>query len=224
MSELADTLYRWPAAAALGARVPKEKLYAHAKVSAPTKELFVSEVESIVWAYKLADATINLPGSPDVPEIQVFEIVARTDTLSDRVLAAIDRAVPFPIIFEVARGEGAARAVRMVAAMKRVGPGAGKQSEYYSTGWVGAGHERVTLPTALSLSSLYAALLEPLTRQKARPGEGAEASADRLARVEALRKAVATLERRIKSEPQFNRRAELHRLLRDKKRELEELK
>lgn len=224
MSELADVLYRWPAAAALGSRVPKEKLYSHGKVSASTKELFVSEVESIVWAYKLADATVNLPGSPDVPEIQVFEIVTRSEALSDRVLAAIDRAVPFPIIFEVVRGEGAAREARMVAAMKRVGPSAGKQSEYYSTGWVGAGRERVTLPAALGLPSLYAALLEPLTQQKARPGEGVKASADRLAKVEALRKDVATLERRIRAEPQFNRRAELHRSLRDKKRELEELK
>ena len=60
----------------------------------------------ITWAYKLAESTINLPGSGEVPEIQVFEIEAKDDDVAEGVLAAIDKAVRTPIIFEISRGEG----------------------------------------------------------------------------------------------------------------------
>ena len=41
------------------------------------KDLFVAQVEQIVWQYKLAPETINLPATPGVPEIQVFGIGSR---------------------------------------------------------------------------------------------------------------------------------------------------
>ena len=69
-------------------------------------------------------ATINLPVSVEVPEIQVFEIGAEDDDVAEGVLAAIDKAVRTPIIFEISRGEGANGTIRMVAAHKQLGTGA----------------------------------------------------------------------------------------------------
>src|SRR4051812_43217281 len=100
---MTDVLYRWPAAAKLGRRVPKEKFYAAGAVSGTVRERFVSEVSQISWAYKLADSTINLPGTEEVPEIQVFQIAAKGEDVSESVLTAIDKSIPFPIIFEISR-------------------------------------------------------------------------------------------------------------------------
>jgi Domain of unknown function (DUF4391) len=76
--------------------MPKSKIYLHGKPNAALRALFVAQVESITWAYKLAPETINLPAKPDVPEIEVFEIALKTPDLSHAVLRCIDKAIPFP--------------------------------------------------------------------------------------------------------------------------------
>ena len=59
-------LYRWPQAAKFGRAVPKTKFYEHATIGLAIKDKFVSDVRRITWAYKLAESTINLPGSAAV--------------------------------------------------------------------------------------------------------------------------------------------------------------
>ena len=219
---MTDILYRWPEAAKFGRRVPKEKFYEHGTVSTAVREKFINEVQRITWAYKLAEATINLPGTPTVPEIQVFTIDAKTDDVSEAVLSAIDKAIPFPIIFEIARHRGEQPEVRTVAAHKQLGTGAPKISAYYSTGWQPAGMSRQAMPTAITLPALYAALLQPLTPITARPGEDMSDVADRLVAVRKLEREVASLERKLRTEPQLNRKVELRRTLKTKQHELEQ--
>ncbi|WP_258048532.1 DUF4391 domain-containing protein [Mycobacterium kansasii] len=98
---MTDVLYRWPAAAKFGRQVPKTKFYEHGAVSAALRDKFVNEIQRITWAYKLAESTINLVGDQQVPEIQVFQIDAKCDDVSEPVIAAIDKAVRTPIIFEI---------------------------------------------------------------------------------------------------------------------------
>ncbi|MGX6396589.1 DUF4391 domain-containing protein [Rothia kristinae] len=219
---MADILYRWPEPAKFGRRVPKEKLYEHGTVSTAVREKFTKEVKRITWAYKLAEATINLPGTPTVPEVQVFVIDAKTKDVSESVLGVIDKAVPFPIIFEITRQCGEQPEVRMVAAHKQLGTGTPKIGAYYSTGWQTADTERQAMPTTITLPTLYTALLQPLTPITMRPGEAVAEVADRLATVCRLKREVARLERKIRTEPQLNRKVELRRTLKTKQQELEE--
>src|SRR4051812_48204649 len=148
-------LYRWPKAAEFGRVVPKSKFYEHTSLGSTVKNRFVSDVRRITWAYKLAESTINLPGSGEVPEIQVFEIEAKEADVAEGVLAAVDKAVRTPIIFEIGRGEGADATVRMVAAHKQLGSGVPKVGPYFSTAWQSASSDRVPLPTAIDLTSMY---------------------------------------------------------------------
>ena len=218
---MTDILYRWPEAAKFGRRVPKEKFYEHGTVSTAVREKFINEVQRITWAYKLAETTINLPGTSAVPEIQVFTIDAKTDYVSEGVLGAIDKAIPFPIIFEIARHREQPE-VRIAAAHKQLGAGTPKLSAYYSTSWQPEDTTRQALPTAITLPALYAALLQPLTPITARPGEEMSDVADRLATVRKLEREVASLERKLRTEPQLNRKVELRRALKTKQHELEQ--
>lgn len=219
---MTDILYRWPEAAKFGRRVPKEKFYERGTVSTAVREKFINEVQRITWAYKLAEATINLSGTLAVPEVQVFTIDAKADDVSEAVLGAIDKAIPFPIIFEIARQRGGQPEARTVAAHKQLGTGAPKLSAYYSTGWQPGDAERQSLPTAITLPALYAMLLQPLTPITARPGEEMSDVADRLAAVRRLEREVASLERKLRTEPQLNRKVELRRTLKTKQHELEQ--
>ena len=219
---MVDLLYRWPPAAKFGSRVPKEKFYERGTVSTAVREKFVAEVQRITWAYKLAEATINLPGDLTVPEIQVFQIDAKTGNVAEPVLSAIDKAIQYPIIFEITRGSAGEPEVRMAAAHKQLGSGAPKLSSYYSTVWRPAAAERQSLPTAISLPALYAAILEPLMPVMVRPGEEMSDIADRLATVRKLEREIGALERKLRTEPQLNRKIELRRTLKIRQQELEQ--
>lgn len=215
-------LYRWPAAAKFGRSVPKTKFYEHGTVSAALREKFVAEVQRITWAYKIAEATVNLPGGADVPEIQVFQVDAKSVDVSEPVIAAIDKAVRTPIIFEILSDDGAHRRIRMTAAHKQLGPGAPKLGAYYTTNWQPEDTERQPLPTAVTLPSLYTALLAPLAPVSARPGEEISDVAARLEAVRKLEREVASLERKLRTEPQLNRKIEIRRALKTKQAELEQ--
>lgn len=208
---MADVLYAWPAAAAFGRRVPKEKLYAHGSVATAVRERFVDEVASVEWAYKLAESTVNVPRDDEVPEVQVFRVTAKGEDVSTAVLAAIDKAVAFPLVFEIARRDGE---TRMTATMQKSGT-------YHSTRWMPSGHERAPLPTAITLSALYAAILEPLLPVAGRAAESPAELAARLKHIAQLERQVAAAERRLRNEPQLNRKLELRRALAALRGELE---
>ena len=94
-------LFAYPKSAQFGRVIPKSKVYDHVDAKAALKDRFVAEVDQITWAYKLAPETLKLDAAKYVTEIQVFVIKLRNAQLSEDVLRAIDRAIPFPIIFEI---------------------------------------------------------------------------------------------------------------------------
>lgn len=204
-------LYRWPPAARFGRVVPKTKFYEHAKVSTAARERFVTEIQRITWAYKLADATIHLRGTAAVPEIQVFEIDAKGDDIADATLATIDRAVQSPIIFELRRTVDDIGQTIMVAAYKQLGGKASRLAGYVRTEWQPASIDRVPLPQALDLPGLYSALLAPLLPVAPLPGEQLADVTGRVERKAKLEREIASLDRRLRNEPQLNRKVELRR-------------
>jgi hypothetical protein len=236
------TLYDWPRAAAFGRVVPKNRIYDHAGANTALKDLFVREVDQIHWSHKLAPETINLAATKQVAEIQVFRITARTVALDTQVLRAIDRAIPFPLIFEVAHGGR----VRLVAAWKRPSEADSARwvvGDYFTGDWLPEAAPRVALPVALNMGALYERLLEPLVAgQTARliPGMGeapqvpftparpedAVSLAARIAQAEAIKVQAREVERitaRLGREKQFNKRVAINSELRAAKQELERL-
>ncbi|MBE1586760.1 DUF4391 domain-containing protein [Nonomuraea angiospora] len=209
-------LYRWPATAKFGRVIPKTKFYEHATISTTVREKFVNEVQRITWAYKLADETIHLRCSSTVPEIQVFTVDAKDDDVSETVLTAIDKAVPFPIIFEIIRGTGNYAQTRMIAAHKQLGSTPPQLSAYFATDWLPADTPRAPLPPAIDLPSLYSGLLTPILPFATRSGEKMSEVIGRMDQARKLEREIAGLERRIRSEPQLNRKVELRRRLRDR--------
>jgi hypothetical protein len=208
-------LFRWPEAALVGRLIPKERLYVEAGVTNAVRRRFVEEVQRIRWAYKLGEESLRLAGSETVPEIQVFEIDLKGSALDDAVLAAIDRAIPSPIIFELRRDDGL-RAERAATATYKRQAGARRAAptDYFRTGWVTADGARVPLPAALDMDGLYAQLIGALLPHPLRRGEELSDGIDRIARIRKLEREIAALDKRMRAEPQFNRKVELRRDLR----------
>lgn len=205
-------LYRWPASAAFGRPVPKTKFYEHANVRTALREKFVDDIQRVTWAYKLADATIHLAGSAAVPEIQVFTIETKREDVADDVLSTIDKSIHFPLIFEVADPER----VRMVAAQKTLGGASPRIGTYFSTDWVPADSARRPLPAAVDLPGLYEAILAGMMPLPIRDGETVSDATARMNEARRLQREIAALERKLRTEPQLNRKVELRRALKER--------
>ncbi|WP_421732956.1 DUF4391 domain-containing protein [Cellulomonas sp.] len=212
-------LYRWPPNAAFGRTVPKAKFYEHGHVRPALREKFVDEIQRITWAYKLADDTIRLRGTSEVPEIQVFTVETKGADVSDDVLSAIDRTVHFPLIFEVASNGR----VRTVAAQKSLFGKTPTIGAYFTTDWQLADAPRHPLPTALDLPRLYEAILTALLPVRVRGGETVSEATDRLDRTRKLQREIAALEKKLRAEPQLNRKIELRGQIKERNAVLTEL-
>mgnify|MGYP000958376512 CR=1 FL=1 len=212
----------YPKQAAFGRILPKNKIYEHSGANTRLKDLFVEQVEQIVWQYKLAPETINLPARPEVPELQIFSILLKTSELNLDVLRCIDGAVQFPILFEL-NFDGR---TQVIAAYKRPSESDGSRwvlSDYFATAWLPSGLERAAMPLALDLGGLYEQALHRLIPTPARPQESI---ADLVARVElvaAKQREVEKAASKLAKEKQFNRKVEINATLRQLKSELEEL-
>lgn len=214
--------FDYPKAASFGRVLPKTKVYEHAKAGARLRQLFVDQVDQIVWQYKLAPETINLNATKSVSEIQVFLIRLREADLDEDVLRAIDKAIAFPIIFELTH----AGRRKAIASYKRPSEADSTKwvvSEYFGTDWEVEDNLRQPLPSALNLGALYDKLLGALIPA----ASGTEKSiAKRVERMEAIRAKQREAER-IKAclarEKQFNKRVAINAELRDVTRELKRL-
>ena len=212
----------YPKQATFGRTLPKNKIYEHSGANTKLKDLFVEEGEQLVWQYKLAPETINLPAKPGVPEVQIFSIQLKTSELNLDVLRCIDGAVQFPIIFELSF-DGR---TRVIAAYKRPNESDASRwvlSGYFATAWLPSDCERAAMPLALDLGGLYEQVLHRLIPTPARPQESL---ADLVARVElvaAKQREVEKAASRLAKEKQFNRKVEINAHLRQLKNELEEL-
>jgi len=214
--------FDYPKGAAFGRVVPKNKIYEHAGASVALKDLFITQVDQLVWKFKLAPETINLAATRSVSEIQIFGVSLRTPELDLDVLRAIDRAIPFPLIFELT-WSGKRKAV---AAFKRPSEAASTKwvvSEYFESEWVEDAAPRQPLPVSLNLGALYEQILSLLMPDRAAQDEDIQA---RVARVEAIRAKTREVERvkvRLDREKQFNKRVAINVELRVAKQQLTEL-
>src|SRR5690606_16317655 len=148
------------------------------------------------------------------------------------VLRAIDKAIPFPLIFEVTHGGR----VRLAAAYKRPSEADSARwvvGDYFQADWLPEDAPRASLPVALNMGALYERLLEPLVAgQAARlvPGMGEAPQTpfapatespvsleERIAHSEAIKAQMREVERikaRLAREKQFNKRVAINAELR----------
>jgi hypothetical protein len=215
------SLFRWPAAAKVGRDLTKERLYKEGAVSASARRRFIEEVQRVRWAYKLAEPSVHLRGSDDVPEVQVFEVELKGDDLSDTVLASIDKAVPSPIIFELHRTRAGRHEVQPAAALKTPGQNGARVGEYLRGEWSVAIPDRDPLPPAIDLPGLYTQLMLTLLPIPARRGEALSSALDRVAAASKLQREIDSLDKRMQRERQFNRKVDLRTQLRACRAELE---
>lgn len=223
----------YPERAWLGRVVPKNRFDVAGKPSRRVRDQLTAQVARITWQYKLAPETLNLKGSKAVPELQVFSLVLKPagagDKLPEEVLRCIDRAISFPILFELIahqKNGAASDQIRVAATYKR--PSESDRSkwvigDYFATDWLPADTPREPLPVALDLARLYEQMLRRLIPLPARDAESIAALTERHREATVKRRECEQLQARLHREKQFNRKVELNRQLHEQQAELDTL-
>lgn len=219
-----SALFDYPKQAEFGRIVAKNKIYDRVKPSRKIQDAFVSQVGKIIWQYKLAPKTTNLSETSRVKEIEVFEVVSKTDSLDTNILRCIDKAIAHPIIFHLTYADK----IKVIATYKRPSEADASKwvigDEYFETDWLPENSERQKLPVVLNLSGLYEHILRELIPLQAREGENLERQIERMGLVIAKDKAYEKLEARMNREKQYNRKVEMNRTLNELKTEIGSLK
>ncbi len=213
------SLFSFPTSAAFGRIVPKSKIYEHVHPGTALKELFVRQIDQIVWQYKLAPETVNLRQTSSVPEIEIFTITLKQGDLKNDVLRSIDQAIPFPLLFELLY-DGKCR---VIAAYKRPSEADAAKwvvSDYFESAWLPIETLRTPLPVVLNLEALYEKLLAPLMPYPARQGERLQQQVERMSMIRFKQREVEQCESRLRKEKQFNRKVEINAELRELKKAL----
>ncbi len=219
-------LYTYPKQAHFGKMIAKSKIYEHANISTALKDKFVTQIDKITWQYKLAPETINLTATPSVPELQIFDIRLKGNDVDEALLRVIDKAIPFPIIYQIHRGDE----VKVKAAYKR--PSDADKSKwvieaYVESDWIPGDTQKTALPIALDLSKLYEQMLKALI-PKALPIMEAQGSMkeqmELIEMIKAKERAYEKLKSKRDKEKQFNKKVKLNKELRILDQEIRQLR
>jgi hypothetical protein len=214
--------FNYPQQAIFGKVLPKAKIYEFAKPSNAVKELFIKQVEQIIWEYKLSPETINTPSGEGVQEIQILKIQLRVPDVDKRVFQVIDQAIPSHIFYEVA----VANKLKLVAAYKRPSDADASKwvtGTYFESDWLPSSAEKRSLPISLNMGSLYAQMLREIMPTCARPLESLRGQVDRLELLHHRKAEIDRLKIRLSKENQFNRKLEINSRLREVQRSMNEL-
>lgn len=203
----------FPTATEFGKKIPKQKFYEYADVPAPVRRMFVGEIDSIVWRNKFSAEILNITAGQKVSEIELLHIVLRQKSLSAAVLGIITKAIPYHLVFLLEfAGEFQLRAAHTLDNGKQV---------WYESAWFP--WEKLPLALdGLNLDAIYENFVRQIAGEELPETGSANLDEDvQLASAKAaLQKRIAGLAKKVKTEKQFNRRAEYNRQLRLLKAEL----
>ena len=205
-----------PASAAFNRRIPKQKFYEELPLTPALRRVFVGQINAIWWRSKIAPATANLAPGRTVTELEVFELQLAQPSLDEGVLRAIDKRIPYPILY-LLTCDG-----RCQAWIGYQPAGQAGAQVYYHTAWqpqedlmlelrgldTDAAYENFV--RQIAGGALNAPTAEPLPQSIARDQ-----------RRRALEKQITVLQNKIRREKQLNRQVELNQKLKELRKEYE---
>ena len=196
-------------------RIPKQKFYEHAQIKSSTKKFFMEQVRIIYWRNKIATTSTNLTIGKNVTEIEVFEMQLYSKNLDESILKVIDNAIPYHIIF-LLRYENLQQAW---IAYKE----GDKIRSYYHTEWL----EDLSLTLqGLTLDEVYENFLRQIAGESLQAGQNAKPLKDIIEyneKIQQLQKQIEKLEKKVKTEKQFNIQVKFNDELKSLRKELVKL-
>lgn len=187
-------------------RIPKQKFYENLSVNTALKRVFVEQIQNVMWANKIAPATMSVSEGKEVTEIEVFKITLSNDSLDESALRQMDKQIPYHILFVLEYNEK----YQVWIGYKEVSSGdnAFKVNKYYHTDWLSEQDLQIKID-GLDMDSIYANLVRQIGGiENSNDSSLGEQIADKEYR-EKLEKEIAKLEKLARTEKQPKKKFDL---------------
>lgn len=211
-----------PESTKYGRRIPKNKFYQNLNLSKKVKKQFIDEIDTLIWQNKISPDTIGISPGEEVIEIEVIEIQLHQRGISKNILEIIDRGIPYHLLFILTFGDVAQFAIGYKEKIKKKDDKYRVEGYYFSE-WVS--HEDLTIELkGLNLDRIYENLIRQFIPSEIPQAQTLKDTIILHKEIEKQTVLCALLEKKVKSEKQFNIQVSLNHELRKEKIKLDCLK
>ena len=213
----------FPKSTEFNKRIPKTKFYEHIELGRKIKDSFVQNIESIIWANKIAPSTVNISAGEKVTEIQVFRIILKQSDFNKDVLKTIDEQIPYHILFIICYRD---KEQAWIGYKEQSGSEsrAFKVDSYYHTAWQKPEELKLAIE-GLNMDAVYESFVKQISASTAPIQWDDDLSAkENTAKIEErkkLQKQIEKLERQLKKEAQPRKKFELYQKIKELKNKRE---
>lgn len=198
-------------------RIPKQKFYENADITAKLKRFFVEQIKTIYWQNKLTAKLLNIEAGSNVNEIEVFEIKLNSEYINEEVLTKIDKYIPYHILFLLEYDNK----YQAWISYKEITDNTVKINKYYHTSWL----EKESLPCkleGLNMDSIYENFVRQIADDELKTTTANTLKEDIAIAEERklIEKQINALQNKIRKEKQFNRKVILNDELKKLKKQL----
>ena len=219
----------YPESTIVGKSVPKNAFYKHLDVNAKIRQHFVDDVVRIDWLYKLAPSTLYVEDGRQVHEIVVFSAQLKSQDCPDDVFLFIDKNMPRHVVF-ILEFEGRYKLLLNYKEWLDPKVGTFRIVQSFASEWLNA--EDVSLPlSGQSMDVLYESMVGSISGFGTSNSKQTKRIVELQSLIEKAQRDIEALQKKIRTEKQFNRQMELNteaRALKKKvavwQKELEELR
>lgn len=191
--------------------VPKNAFDSY--TTAKQKKLFTDLIQRITWTHKLSTDTVNLEAK-EIKEIQVFKVELKSQETIDPLLAIIDRAIPYNIIFVVKYEEN----IYLSTSVKHhhvVNEDNAVIDWTFNTDWFTSDDNKYSLVLKKSLDAVYLDFCIQLSGRPELAKKSLQEFVEQCRLFDTLSKEVSRLKSAIASCKQFNQKVELNLKLKE---------
>lgn len=217
-----DNLLHFPTETIVDSLVPKTKFYRFMEVNPRMKAHFVNDVESIRWLYKLSLDTLNVSASDDMKEVEVFVATLKQADCPTDLFTFIDTHMPRHIVFILQYGDNSMLLINYKQ-WKDDTHTAFKITQMFASPWVPTSRIQLNIDgqSLPRIYDIFVAQISGIGEHKAGSMEEIVALRQQIAKQEAE---LQKLEKRMRREPQVDVQMEMHKQVRQMRKQLAILK
>lgn len=185
--------------------LPKKIFYEKVGVSSGVKDEFVNLVDRITWLYKLSPATIGIPKTDLIEEIQIFQIDVKEKRIPLSVIKTITKGVQYKILFLIKYNDEFCYSIKV--------------DDIYTSEW----NDNINFEfNAINLKIVYENIVKLIIKEDDNTKRFEEIIENKNNKNN-LEKTINKLKQKIKIEKQFNKKVELNIELNNLTKEMEDL-
>ena len=200
--------------------VPKNKFYEKADISTSLKASIVDDIEKIIWTNKLSPDRLNIGAGSHIEEIEVFNILLKNKKFNTKILEAIDKAIPYYILFVM---EYKDKQQIWLGYKEKTKENKVIVSRYFNTDWLKTTNLEIQ---GNKIDNIYANFLNQVSGGVIdfEDGKDVKVQVDRTIEIAKLEQEIAKLTKKMFAEKQFNRQIEIKKEIKKLNKLLQEMR